>query len=95
GAGTAPGTRVFVLDFQGEAVKALPAGAKTLVELGTSAGRVAEGYSAPNPETGGWRISIAFDPAGADVAELRCVLRDARDDRRAALSETWLYRWTA
>jgi len=91
GAGTAPGTRVFVLDLAGDAVKALPAGVKTRVELGSSAGRVEEGYSGPNPETGGWRISIVFDPAGATAAELRCALRGEQE----ALSETWLYRWIA
>jgi len=91
GAGTAPGTRVFVLDLIGDAVKALPAVAKTRVELGSSAGRVEEGYSGANPETGGWRISIVFDPAGAVVAELRCALQG----EQGPLSETWLYRWIA
>ena len=91
GAGTASGTRVFVLDLVGDAVKALPAAAKTWVELGSSAGRVEEGYSGPNPETGGWRISIVFDPMGAALAELRCALRG----EQGPLSETWLYRWIA
>jgi glucans biosynthesis protein len=52
---------------------------------------VGEGYSGPNPETGGWRISIEFDPAGSPAADLRCVLRG----NQGALSETWLYRWIA
>ncbi len=91
GAGTAPGTRVFVLDLAGDAVRSLGADAKTRVELGSSAGRVAEGYSGPNPETGGWRISIVFDSAGAVAAELRCALWG----EAGPLSETWMYRWIA
>ena len=91
GAGTTPGTRVFVLDLIGDAVKSLPADARTQVELGSSAGRVTEGYSGPNPETGGWRISIVLDPAGAPAADLRCVLRN----EAGPLAETWLYRWIA
>ncbi len=91
GAGTAPGTRVFVLDLTGDAIKSLPADAKTRVELGSSSGRVEEGYSGPNPETGGWRISIMFDPAGAPAADLRCAFWG----EQGPLSETWLYRWIA
>ncbi len=91
GAGTAPGTRVFVLDLIGDAVKSLAADAKTRVELGSSAGRAEEGYSGANPETGGWRISVVFDPAGAASAELRCALQG----EQGPLSETWLYRWVA
>jgi len=91
GAGTAPGTRVFVLDLAGDAIKSLPADAKTRVELGSSSGRVEEGYSGPNPETGGWRISIMFDPAGAPAADLRCAFWG----EQGPLSETWVYRWIA
>ncbi len=91
GAGTAPGTRVFVLDLIGLAAGSLPAGVKAEAEVGCSAGRLVAGYSGPNPETGGWRVSLDFDPAGAASAELRCVLRAGP----AALSETWLHRWVA
>ena len=91
GAGTALGTRVFVLDFAGDAVRSLPADAKTRVELGCSAGQVETGYSGPNPETGGWRISIVFDPTGAVSADLRCALQG----EQGALSEAWIYRWIA
>ena len=91
GAGTAPGTRVFVLDFAGGAVKALPADAPVRVEPGSSAGQMSVGYSGPNPETGGWRVSLVLDPAGALAADLRCALRD----EQGPLAETWLYRWVA
>ena len=59
GMGTRPGTRVFVLDLSGDT------GTDATVELASSAGTLALGYSGPNPETGGWRISLDFDPAGA------------------------------
>jgi len=91
GAGTAAGTRVFVLDLAGDAVKDLPADARTRLDLGSSVGRLQEGYSGPNPETGGWRVSLEFDPASATVADLRCTLQG----ERGALSETWVYRWVS
>lgn len=91
GAGTAPNTRVFVLDLSGEAIKSMIPGARTWLDLGTSAGELREGYSGPNLETGGWRISLEFDPAGATVADLRCALMD----EHGALAETWLCRWIA
>ncbi len=91
GAGTAPGTRVFVLDYLGGAVKALAPDAPVRAEPGSSAGQVNVGYSGSNPETGGWRVSLMFDPGGAPAADLRCTLRD----ETGPLAETWLYRWIA
>lgn len=44
-----------------------------------------------NPETGGVRLAFGFDPEGAGSVEFRAQLyRDG-----AAVSEVWLYRWTA
>lgn len=91
GAGTQTGVRVFVLDFAGPAVRSLAADARTSVELSSSAGTAMVGYSGPNSETGGWRISIDFRPEGAHLAELRCTLVGPH----GRLTETWLYRWTA
>ena len=89
GAGTAPGTRVFVLDLLGGTVGTLAQSAPTHLNLASSAGRLSQGYSGPNPETGGWRISLEFDPAGATVADLRCTLLG----QQGPLAETWLFRW--
>lgn len=91
GAGNRSGMRAFVLDLAGDALRALPPDAPTRLALASSAGRLQEGWSGPNPETGGWRISLEFDPDGAATADLRCALL-AGD---APLSETWLHRWTA
>ncbi|MFY2763752.1 glucan biosynthesis protein [Arenimonas sp. MALMAid1274] len=88
GAGTQPGLRRFVVDFQGAALDGADK-LQALVE--TSRGQVLRPQAQANPETGGWRISFEFAPeAGAD-AELRALLRDGRETR----SETWLYRWAA
>lgn len=91
GAGTAANTRVFVLDLSGEAIKSMIPDARTWLDLGASAGKLREGYTGSDPETGGWRISLEFEPAGATVADLRCALVG----ERGALSETWLHRWVA
>ena len=90
GAG-AGGGRVFVLDLDGPALRALPADAPTRLALGSSAGHLQEGWSGRNTETGGWRVSLEFDPGGATTADLRCALLGAG----GALAETWLHRWTA
>ena len=44
-----------------------------------------------NPETGGLRLAFSFDPMERSLVELRAQLR--KDG--AAVSEVWLYRWTA
>lgn len=86
GKGDAPGSRVFVLDLLGGALKP---DAALRAEVSSSAGQLRAGYVGPNPETGGWRVSLDFQPGGAAAAELRCVLSgDA-----GPVSETWLYRW--
>lgn len=90
GAGGAKGGLVFVLDFVGEPVKGLAPDAAVRPEIAASTGEIADVFSVPNPETGGWRVSFELRPGGAKVAELRCVLVG----ERGPLSETWLYRWT-
>ncbi len=57
-----------------------------------SAGEVTEGVLQRNPETGGPRLAFRFDPGEAPLVEFRVQLRAADG---AALSEVWLYRWTA
>lgn len=62
------------------------------LELSVSAGQghIADVVLQPNAEIGGARLSFAFEPQGADVAELRARLMKGD----AAASEAWLYRWT-
>ena len=90
GAGSQPGTRAFVLDLAGDALHTLPPNAPIRLALATTTGRLQEGWSGPNPETAGWRISLEFAPEGASTADLRCTLLAGN----APLSETWLHRWS-
>lgn len=91
GAGPEDGSRIFVIDVVGDAVKGKPADAPLRPEIGTSAGKITDVFCIPNPETGGWRISFHLQAGGAKLAELRCVLLG----EAGPVSETWLYRWTA
>lgn len=50
-----------------------------------------EGRIQRNPETGGPRLAFSFDPGEVDVAELRAQL--FHEER--AVTEVWLYKWTA
>lgn len=77
----------FVVDFAGLP----PDGAdKPSVLLTTSAGQTTPPAVGPNPIVpGGVRVSFQLDPKGADIAELRLVLRNGERE----VSEVWLYRW--
>ena len=44
-----------------------------------------------NPQTGGPRLALSFDPGDASYIEFRGQLSTAH----GPYSETWLYRWTA
>lgn len=92
GATRAGGTaerRLFVLDLVGEPMKQLSAeGIEAKVSANT--GRVSNIVLQPNPDIQGQRLSFAFEPQGAEVAELRAEL--VRGTER--LTETWIYRWT-
>jgi periplasmic glucans biosynthesis protein len=83
-----PETLLFVIDFDGPAVKEirdLP-----VADVGTSAGRVSNIVVQRNPDISGVRVSFELDPVGSELAELRLVLKAAEQ----AISESWLYRWT-
>ncbi|MEW9919566.1 glucan biosynthesis protein [Marimonas sp. MJW-29] len=56
-----------------------------------SHGEVSPGIVQRNPETGGPRLAFTFTPGEATLAEFRAQLRLGGE----ALSEVWLYRWTA
>lgn len=61
------------------------------IVLQSSTGTVTPGILQRNPETSGPRLAFTFDPEGAGLVEFRAQLRLGGQ----ALSETWLYRWTA
>jgi len=81
--------RLFLLDVSGLVPEREDAADITL-DVTTSAGAVMHKVVQHNAAVRGLRASFELDPKGADVVEIRAVLK--RNER--ALSETWLYRWT-
>lgn len=67
----------------------LPSG-EILAEVSVSPGKLVEAVTQPNPETGGIRVFVTFDPGPAQMMELR--VQPQHLGRQ--VGETWLYRWT-
>ncbi len=79
----------FAIDFAGPALTEtaeLPS-----FDLTASAGTVHGARVEAHSGIGGVRMSFDFETGGADMSEMRLVLK--RGDQ--TISETWLYRWTA
>ncbi len=88
GASRKQGTLLFVVDFDGPALKdirELP-----VAQVIASAGTVTNTVVQNNPEISGVRVSFELTPGGTDLIELRLALK-ANDQ---LISESWLYRWT-
>jgi glucans biosynthesis protein len=89
GAGSAPGSRKFVLDF--ETIEPSPGDMDPALtfQVTASKGSVGRPVVQANPEVRGWRVFFEFQPSGEEPAELlgHVSLRDTR------MSETWAYRW--
>jgi glucans biosynthesis protein len=96
--GTHPDARRLVVDFEGEALRRLPAeaiveGVVTMIPTGGGgAGSprpadVLEQQVIRNPVTGGWRLVLQVNAPDDDPLELRAFLRHGAD----AVSETWSY----
>jgi len=81
--------KLFVLELAGERLKSLNAKAVKGV-VTADKGKISDVVTQPNPETGGWRLSFAFDIKNQKAIELRAYL--AEGDKAA--SEIWIYRWT-
>jgi glucans biosynthesis protein len=82
--------RQFVIDFTGDALKALKPEAQPAMDIGVDKGKIVNAVAQPNPDIGGWRISLEVDTQENKVIELHARLMDG--DKR--LTETWVYRWT-
>jgi glucans biosynthesis protein len=79
----------FAIDFAGPALTEtadMPA-----LDLTASAGTVHAPRVQPHPAIGGVRVTFDFETGGAEMSEMRLVLRRGEQ----TISETWLYRWTA
>lgn len=82
-------TRRFVLDVQGGNLRRIaPDDLKATVS--SDKGEIRNLVTAPNPETGGSRISFELATKKDSVIELRAQL--VSNDK--PVSEVWLYRWT-
>ena len=83
-----PKTQLFVIDFEGAAVKELRD--LPVAEVSANPGTIANVVVQRNPEISGVRVSFEMAPEGAELVELRLVLKAAEQ----IISESWLYRWT-
>ncbi len=95
-AATSEGATRFVVDFEGEALRRLPADAVVEGVVTASVGEPAnpgamraveilEQQVIKNPVTDGWRLVFQIEPPGNDPVELRAFLRHGQN----TLSETW------
>ena len=66
-----------------------PATPPTL-DAGCDKGKIVNAVTEPNPDVGGWRISLELDPQDNKLVELHARLTDGE----RPLTETWMYRWT-
>ncbi len=91
GAGPHDGTRLFAIDLVGPALKALPADTKPRITSSADHGKLDNVVAEPNPEIDGWRVNFEMAPGDAKTVEIRFQLFNGE----TAISETWIYRWTA
>jgi glucans biosynthesis protein len=83
--------RLFVIDYASVDGAGAKDQDKPHAVVTSSAGEIRDVVVSDNPLTSGKRVSFAFDPKEAKLAELRVEL-DVKGKQRA---ETWVYRWTA
>lgn len=88
GAGRAPDTTLFVVDFAGPAVR--DARELPVAELHVTAGATSNLSVQRHPDLQGFRVKFDLNPAGTELVELRLCLKLAGQ----LISENWLYRWT-
>jgi glucans biosynthesis protein len=81
----------FVVDFDGERLRALPAErpptAVVSVGPGPEAAELLDQHLVKSPATGGWRVTFELRPKTAQPIELRAYLEAGGD----VLTETWSY----
>jgi glucans biosynthesis protein len=82
--------RQYVIDFAGAALDAWKAETSPTLDVGTDKGKIVNAVAQPNPDLGGWRVSIELDTQKQKVVELHARLMDGDKP----LTETWIGRWT-
>ncbi len=83
-----PETFLFVIDLIGAAVedvRDLP-----VAEVAATAGTIANIVVQRNAQIAGIRVSFDLNPGGAEIVELRMMVKA----HEQPISESWLYRWT-
>lgn len=80
-----PDLRLYIVEFAGGDLEG-----ELVADVTASAGVISNVHAAKNDVANTTRLSFEHNVNGADVAELRAVLK--RGDKKA--SETWLFRWT-
>lgn len=86
-----PDRHRFIVDFDGERLRALAedAGVEAVLDLGPGATELHRTVQ-KNDTNGMWRVAVAVKPDGSKrPVELRCFLRLKQE----ALTETWSYLW--
>ena len=83
-----PDTKLFVIDFDGPAVKDLRELPQTLLQA--SVGTVGNVIAQRHAEVEGLRVTFELNTAGHETIELRLALKSAEQ----VISESWIYRWT-
>ena len=81
--------RQFIIDFVGTSLKALKPDSTPTLDVGSDKGKIVSAVTQPNPDIGGWRVSIELDTQDNKLVELhaRMMLGDQ------PLSETWIYQY--
>ncbi len=82
--------RQIVIDFAGAALDSWKAETPPKLDVGTDKGKIVHAVAEPNPDLGGWRVSIELDTQKEKVVEVHARLLDGEK----ALTETWIGRWT-
>ena len=87
-----PGVRRFLVDFSGGdlAYYQSDPGAVQIVAA-TSAGRILRSYTQLNPYVAGFRGTVDVELQPGESADLRAYLKNGPN----ALTETWMFPWTA
>jgi periplasmic glucans biosynthesis protein len=89
--GTVPNGYRFIIDFDGERLRSIPADRPPtgMVSAGPQqdAAELLDQHVVKNPATGGWRLSFQLHPLRGNPVELRAYLAEGKD----VLTETWSY----
>jgi glucans biosynthesis protein len=88
GRGSTENSRLFVVDFGGEAMASLT---NPEVRLFVSRGTLSQPKTRFLADRGIWRTEFELVPEGDDPIELRCQLEHDHE----VLTESWCYQWTA